>query len=124
MTNKSSSLQLYLKNAGQFVRADILLAAAKKMEGLKSLVQRQMARFKNGQYPYREWLQALAAFLEPIAIEPFWVLLILLGASIPEDMDFFPVSAVRAYQAIRPSDAFGKFENCYSILDMVIIQDR
>jgi hypothetical protein len=125
MTNKSSTLQLYLKNASQFVRADTLLAAAaKKTEGLKSSLQRQMARFGNGPYPYRDWLRELAAFLEPVALEPFWVLLILPGASTLEDVDFFPASAVRAYRAIRPNDAPSQLESRYSILEMVIIQDR
>jgi hypothetical protein len=124
MTDKPSSLQLYLKDASQLVRRDSLLAAAKKMEGLKQLMQRQMARLKDGPYAYRELLQALAALLEPVAFDPFWVLLVLLSANTLEDVDFLPVSAVRAYRAIRPNDALDKFESCRFALEMGLIENR
>ena len=124
MTNKLSSLQVYLKNAGQWARADTFFAAAKKVEGLKPLAQRQMARLTDRPYPYREWLQTLAVHLEPVAVEPFWVLLVLLSARSFEHMDFLPASAVRAYRAIRPDDATGGFESRRSLLEMGLIQDR
>jgi hypothetical protein len=124
MTNKLSSLQLYLRNAGQLARAGTFLAAAKRVESLKPLAQRRLARLKDRPYPYREWLQTLAAFLEPVALDPFWVLLALLGASSLEDMDFLPASAVRAYRAIRPDEARGGFESRRFILEMGLIQDK
>jgi hypothetical protein len=121
MTDKPSSLQLYLKNPSQLVRRDTLLAAAQKMESLKPLVQRQMARLKDRPDAYRELLQALAALLEPVALDPLWVLLVLLSANTLEDVDFLPVSAVRAYRAIRPNDALDKFESCRFVLEMSLI---
>jgi hypothetical protein len=124
MTNKPSSLQLYLKNAGQLVRSDTFLATAKKLEGVKPLVQRQLARLKDGPYPYREWLRALAAFLEPVALDPFWMLLILLGPATVAGVDFLPVSAMRAYRAIGRNDEAGGFENRSFLLEMGLIQDR
>jgi hypothetical protein len=124
MTNKTGSLQLYLKNAGQWVRADTLLAAAKKVEGLKPWAQRQMARIKDRPDAYREPLKALAAFLEPVALDPIWVLLILACAGPLEDVDFLPDSAVRAYRAIRPIDASGEFGSRRSIMEMGLISDR
>jgi hypothetical protein len=124
MTDKPSSLQLYLKDAGQLVRRDTLFAAAKKMEALKSLVQRQMARLKDSPYAYRELLQALAALLEPVAFDPFWVLLVLLSANTLEDVELLPVSAVRAYRAIWPDDGFDKFESCRFVLEMGLIENR
>jgi hypothetical protein len=123
MTNKPGSLQLYLKDASQLVRRDTLLAAAKKMEGLKPCVHRQMARLKDRPDTYRELLQAFAAFLEPVALDPFWVLLILLGANTLEDINFLPDSAVRAYRAIRPNDAPGEFESRRFVLEMGLIRD-
>src|SRR5262249_30349486 len=104
MINKPGSLQLYLKNAGQWVRADTLLAAAKKAEGLKPWGQRQMARLKDQPDTFREPLRAIAGFLETVALEPFWVLLILLCAAPLQDIDFLPESAVRAYRVIWPDD--------------------
>jgi hypothetical protein len=124
MPLKLSSLQLYLKNASQLARSDTLVAAAKKAESLRPLAQRQMARLKDRPYPYREWLQTLAAFLEPVALDPFWVLLILLGASSFEDMHFLPESAGRAYRAIWPNDAPGEFESHRVALEIGLIQDR
>jgi hypothetical protein len=123
MTNKPGSLQLYLKDASQLVRRDTLLAAAQKMEGLKPLVQRQIARIKDGPFPYRERLAAFAAFLEPIALDPFWMLLILLGANTPEDIEILPDSAARAYRAIRRNDAHGGFESHRFVLEMGLIRD-
>jgi hypothetical protein len=124
MTNKLSSLQLYLKNAGQWARADSFFAVARKVEGLGPLAQRQVARLRDGPYPYREWLVAIAAFLEPVAVEPLWVLLILPGARAFEHMVFLPNSAVRAYRVIRPDDASGGFESRRFVLEMGLIQDR
>jgi hypothetical protein len=118
MTNKPGSLQLYLKNAGQLVRPEALLASARRVEGLKPWVQRQIAHLKDRPDAYREPLRALAAFLEPVALEPFWVLLILLCADPLEGINFLPDSAVRAYRAIRPNDASGEFENSRFALEM------
>jgi hypothetical protein len=93
------------------------------MEGLKPLVQRQMARIKDGPFPYRERLQDFAAFLEPIALDPFWMLLILLGGNTLENTDCFPDSAARAYRAIRRNDAPGGFESRRFVLEMGLIRD-
>jgi hypothetical protein len=121
MTNKPTGFQLYLKNAGQWVRADGFFAAVKKVEGLQPFAQRQIGRLKNGHYAYRELLQALAAHLEPLALDPFWVLLILLCGHIPEDINFLPGSAVRAYRAVRPNDAPEEFESRRIIGEMGLI---
>lgn len=121
MIYKTGSLQLYLKNAGQWVRADTFLAAAKKVEGLKPWVQTQIAHLKDRPDAYREPLKALAAFLEPLALDPIWVLLILVCAGPLEDIDFLPDSAVRAYRAIRPNDGPGEFESRRSIMEMGLI---
>jgi hypothetical protein len=121
MTNKTGGLQLYLKNAGQLVRADTLLAAAKKVEGLKPWAQRQIAHLKDRPDAYREPIKALAAYLEPVALDPIWVLLILVCAGPLEDIDFLPDSAVRAYRAIRPNNAHGEFESRRFIMEMGLI---
>jgi hypothetical protein len=121
MSDKPSSLQLHLKNAGQWVRAGALPAAAKKVEGLKPWAQGQIAHLKDRPDAYRELLKALAAYLEPVALDPFWVLLILLCSDPLEDIDFLPVSAARAFRAIRPKDTPGEFERHRFIMQMGVI---
>jgi hypothetical protein len=121
MTNKPSSLQLHIKSAGQLLRADTLLAAAKSAEGLKPWVQRLFARLKNGPDAYREPLKAVAAVLEPVALEPLWVLLILVCSDTLADIEFLPDSAVRAYRAIRPNDGSREFESGSFVRKMGLI---
>jgi hypothetical protein len=121
MINKPSSLQLHIKSAGQLFRADTLFAAAKSVEGLKPWVQRRIARLKDRPDVYREPLKAIATFLEPVALEPLWVLLILLCADSLEDIEFLPDSAVRAYRAIRPNGDSGGFESRSFVLEMGLI---
>jgi hypothetical protein len=120
MISKLSSLQAHLKNAGQLVRAENLLAAARKVEGLKPLAQRQMAGLKDRIDLNHETLRVFAASLEPIALDPFWMLLILLGGHSFEDIAFLPDSAARAYRTLRPS-APGGFESRRFVMEMGLI---
>jgi hypothetical protein len=120
MINKLSSLQAHLKNAGQWVRAENLLAAAKKVEGLKPLAQRQMAGLKDRLDVNRGSLRAFAAYLEPVALDPFWMLLVLLGGHRFEEIAFLPNSAARALRALRPNTP-GGFETRRFVMEMGLI---
>ena len=103
-------LVLDLQSALQLLRADALLGRTHQVDGLKPLVQGQVAFLEDGADADRELLAAGGALLEAVADHAFRVLLGGLRADALQVIDLADDAAVRARRLAIPDDAFDEFE--------------
>ena len=71
MSQEPGRLVLDLKDAGELVRADALLARHDQVDGLKHLVERHAGMLENGARLHGELLAALAALFQAPANDTF-----------------------------------------------------